>query len=171
VVDCSVYFNGVAAVPWHPYTRESQAMLTPGQPTEMKVEIFPTSLVVQPGHRLRVSITTGDLPHQGPNTWVLGKSTGGVSTIHFGGATPSAVYMGAVGQQVAAQPPVPGGLTLGGAAGGAAAAPANGQAGGSIDAVRLSAAQPLPAAALGGVALLVALILAAGVGLRVRRRG
>jgi putative CocE/NonD family hydrolase len=96
VVDCSLYADGIPVIPWHPYTAESQKMLTAGQATELKIEIFPTSLVVQPGHRLRLSITTGDLPHQGPNLSTLANSIGGVDTIYFGGSTPSSVYVGAV---------------------------------------------------------------------------
>jgi putative CocE/NonD family hydrolase len=96
VMDCSLYVDGVPVVPWHPYTRDSQAMLTAGTPTELKVEIFPTSLVVQPGHRLRVSITTGDLPHQGPNASILTNAVGSVDTIYFGGDKASRVYFGEV---------------------------------------------------------------------------
>jgi putative CocE/NonD family hydrolase len=97
VIDCSVFVGNIPVIPWHPYTHESQKPLTTGQPTELKIEIFPTSLVVQPGHRLRVSITTGDLPHQGPNASTLANSSGGVDTIYFGGANASRVYVGAVG--------------------------------------------------------------------------
>jgi len=94
VMDCSVYYGGVPAVPWHPYTHSSQSPLTTGTPVELKVEIFPTSLVLMPGHSLRVSITTGDLPHQGPNLSTLSNSTGGVDTIYFGPDHPSRVYLG-----------------------------------------------------------------------------
>jgi hypothetical protein len=60
----------------------------------MMVEIFPTSLVVQPGHRLRLALTTGDLPHQGPNLSTLADSVGGTTTVYFGGTHASRVYLG-----------------------------------------------------------------------------
>ena len=111
VMDCSVYSGGVPVVPWHPYTHASQTALT-SSPTEVRVEVFPTSLVLEPGHRLRIAITTGDFPHQGPNASTLANSVGGVTTVYFDTAHPSRVYLGA------AHP-----ITLGGAAP-AAAAPA-----------------------------------------------
>jgi putative CocE/NonD family hydrolase len=104
VVACSLYSDGVPVIPWHPFTRASQAFLPAGAPTELKVEVFPTSLVLQAGHRLRVSITTGDAPHQGPNASTLANSTAGVDTLYFGGKTPSAVYLGAVGDTSRAIP-------------------------------------------------------------------
>ena len=173
VMDCTVYYGGVPAVPWHPYTHDSQAMLVPGQPTEMKVEIFPTSLVLQPGHRLRLSLTTGDLPHQGPNTWTLAKSTGGVANIHFGGATPSSVYLGVVGGGAATAGTVSGvsgGLTgdvtpVGGPAIGPGARPS------TVTVTAISTHQPLPPVAVAAVAALLALAaFGGGAGWRRRRR-
>jgi putative CocE/NonD family hydrolase len=101
VIDCSLYIDGIPVVPWHPYTYDSQQAQPPlsSQPTELKIEIFPTSLVLQKDHRLRLSITTGDLPHQGPNLSTLTNSLGGVDTIYFGGSTPSSVYIGQVRPQ------------------------------------------------------------------------
>ena len=44
--------------PWHPYTKESQKGVTPGQPTEYSIEIYPTSDIVKAGNRLRLTIAT-----------------------------------------------------------------------------------------------------------------
>jgi putative CocE/NonD family hydrolase len=93
VEDCSVYAGDVPVVPWHPYTLASQQSL-PSTPTEVRVEVFPSSFVIQPGHRLRFAITTGDLPHQGPNLSTLANSVGGVTTVYFGGSTPSRLWLG-----------------------------------------------------------------------------
>ena len=101
VMDCSVYSGKVPVVPWHPYTHQSQQGLTTA-PTESLVEVFPTSFVVQPGHRLRLSLTTADLPHQGPNLSTLANSTGGVTTMYFGATHPSRVYLGALPAPTAA---------------------------------------------------------------------
>jgi hypothetical protein len=81
-------------VPWHPYTLASQTPLT-SSPTEVKVEVFPTSEALQPGHRLRIALTTADLPHQGPNASILANSAGGVTTVYFDPAHRSRVYLGA----------------------------------------------------------------------------
>lgn len=176
VQDCSVYRDGVSIIPWHPYTYQSRKPLAAGTPTELKIEVFPTSAVFQKGHRLRVSITTGDLPHQGPNASTLADSTGGIDTIYFGGKTPSAVYLGTVGagpvgQQgtraiAAAAPAAPA------AAPGVAAAVPAGPAG----AVAISAARPVgtrlpvnPVAAAAGLGT-VGLLAAAGYALYLRRR-
>jgi putative CocE/NonD family hydrolase len=95
VMDCTVYGSGhVPVVPWHPYTQASQLAL-PSSPTEVQVEVFPTSLALEPGHRLRIALTTGDLPHQGPNLSTLANSVGGVTTVYFDAAHPSRVYLGA----------------------------------------------------------------------------
>ena len=94
-MDCSVYSGKVPIVPWHPYTRASQVPLT-SSPTEVRVEVFPTNAVFEPGHRLRIALTTGDFPHQGPNLSTLANSTGGVTTLYFDAAHPSRVYVGAV---------------------------------------------------------------------------
>lgn len=52
--------------PWHPFTKDSVRPVTPGVPTRMRVEIFPTSAVIKPGHRLRLSVGPSDFPHQLP---------------------------------------------------------------------------------------------------------
>ncbi|MEA2646669.1 MAG: uncharacterized protein QOE92_1752 [Chloroflexota bacterium] len=168
VMDCTLYADGVPVIPWHPYTRASQAMLEPGTPTEMKVEIFPTSLVLQPGHRLRVSITTGDLPHQGPNTWVTTKSAGGVSTIHFGGATPSSVYLGVVGGNTALAAPVAAGAAVPATATSSVAAPAAAPALGQLTTTAVAERAPLTPMAV--VALLLVTLFGAAAAGRLLRR-
>jgi hypothetical protein len=160
VIDCSLYFDGVPVVPWHPYTSASQKMLTAGQPTELKIEIFPTSLVVQPGHRLRLSITTGDLPHQGPNASTLVNSIGGTDTIYFGGKTPSSVYVGAVKDVAAAS----------------VAADATGQVAAATATLPFTAAPlggrdaPMPAAIFILVGGLLLLLAGPGIRRRIRRQ-
>ena len=96
VMDCTVYSHGVPVIPWHPYTRASQVALT-SSPTEVRIEVFPTNAVIEPGHRLRIAITTADLPHQGPNTSTLANSAGGVTTVYFDATHPSRVFLGTPG--------------------------------------------------------------------------
>ena len=46
--------------PWHPFSKESQQAVTPGQATEYDVEIYPTGAIVKAGHRLRLTIGTAN---------------------------------------------------------------------------------------------------------------
>ena len=61
--------------PWHPFTKESQHAVTPNEPTEYKIEIYPTSAIIKSGDRLRLTIGTANtftsftpLPDLG-NSW------------------------------------------------------------------------------------------------------
>ena len=95
VADCSVYARGQLIEPWHPYTHASQVALTPGVPTELEIEIFPTSAVIEPGHSLRLAITTGDFPHEIPTASTVVDSLG-VDTLYIGTDHPSSIYLGTV---------------------------------------------------------------------------
>jgi hypothetical protein len=62
----SRFVHGRLLQPWHPFTKASVRPVRPGEPTRMRVEIFPTSAVIKPGHRLRLTIGPSDFPHQLP---------------------------------------------------------------------------------------------------------
>jgi putative CocE/NonD family hydrolase len=47
-------------LPYHRGLQSDRADLTPGQPVELVIDLFPTSTQFQPGHRLRVTITGAD---------------------------------------------------------------------------------------------------------------
>ncbi|HEY0567252.1 MAG TPA: CocE/NonD family hydrolase [Xanthobacteraceae bacterium] len=49
--------------PWH--THDEEWPLTPGEPVELDIEIWPTSIVVPPGHRLAVTIRGKDYEYDG----------------------------------------------------------------------------------------------------------
>jgi putative CocE/NonD family hydrolase len=58
-------------LPYHRGLKSDRADLLPGQPVELVIELFPTSTLFQPGHRLRVTITGADkanarTPEQNP---------------------------------------------------------------------------------------------------------
>lgn len=93
VLGCSEYLDGQSIDPWHPYTAASQVPLTPGRITELRIEVFPTTATIEPGHQLRLTITTSDLPHE---TQSLSTTTSGagVDTFYEGGLAPSSVYVG-----------------------------------------------------------------------------
>jgi putative CocE/NonD family hydrolase len=52
--------------PWHPFTRASVLPVRAGEPVELPVEVFPTRATILPGHRLKVTVSGGDFPHQLP---------------------------------------------------------------------------------------------------------
>ena len=70
---------------------EQRTLLTPGQPTELLVDIFPFGHVFRPGHELVVKISA---PPADDNDWAyVTKTPPGVNTLHFGGATPSRLML------------------------------------------------------------------------------
>jgi putative CocE/NonD family hydrolase len=93
VLDCSVYLDGQSIQPWHPYTQASQIPLQAGRIYELRMEIFPTSATFEPGHEMRVTITTSDIPHESQSLSTMTGSTG-IDTFYFGGNTPSSIYLG-----------------------------------------------------------------------------
>lgn len=95
VVDCSVYERGDLVQPWHPYTQDSQTSLTPGTPVELDVEIFPTTAVIQPGHSLRLTVATGDFPHE-TSTLSTTLGSAGIDTLYLGPDHPSSIRLGIV---------------------------------------------------------------------------
>ena len=70
--------------PWHPYTKASQQPVTPNQPTEYKIEIYPTSAVIKAGDRLRLTIGTANTFSDAPPLPVLGNELGGTITVLHG---------------------------------------------------------------------------------------
>jgi uncharacterized protein len=83
--------RGTSIQPWHPFTREALLPVVPGEPMLLQVEVFPTSFVLQPGHRLRVTIAPSDVPHALPPVPSLASSLGGVVTVLADAAHPSSV--------------------------------------------------------------------------------
>jgi predicted acyl esterase len=76
--------KGLMIRPWHPYTKASQQAVTPNEPTEYKIEIYPTSAIVRPGDRLRLTIGTANTFSDAPNVPTLGQQAGGVITVLHG---------------------------------------------------------------------------------------
>ena len=79
--------------PFHPFDVEHEQLLTPGEPTNFKVEIYPTSNVFAAGHRIRIAVTTSDLPAMTvPTPWHL-DMLGGELTILRSPEHPSHVLL------------------------------------------------------------------------------
>ncbi|MFI9510745.1 CocE/NonD family hydrolase [Nocardia sp. NPDC052566] len=54
--------DGSVQAAFHPGTRESLLPVVPGEVTEYNVKVRPAFHVFQPGHRLQITIASGDLP-------------------------------------------------------------------------------------------------------------
>lgn len=54
--------NGKRIQPWHPFTKEAEKSVLPGDVMKVQLEIFPTSAVVKAGHKLRVAVGPNNLP-------------------------------------------------------------------------------------------------------------
>jgi uncharacterized protein len=70
--------------PWHPHER--LVPLPPGEPALLEIEIWPTSITLAPGERLRLELVTGDddLPRMDHSAFWDRRSAAG-ATIHTGG--------------------------------------------------------------------------------------
>ena len=81
--------NGDLVAPFHPFTRASVQPVKPGQTDTLNVEIFNTDAVIQRGHRLRLAISSGDVPHLLQPAPALANAVGAVNTVHYGPRQPS----------------------------------------------------------------------------------
>ncbi|WP_406024177.1 CocE/NonD family hydrolase [Nocardioides sp. NBC_00850] len=85
--------NGQVVQPWHPFTREAEQPVTPGQVYRVPVEVFPTGAVIEKGHRLRVTVHSYDVPHLLPNVKQLVRGIAGVVTVHHTKTDPSTLVL------------------------------------------------------------------------------
>jgi predicted acyl esterase len=81
--------HGSYLLPYHPYTRASAKPVVPGKVTRYDIEIFPTFATIARGNCLRITLSTSDAPHLLPNLPQTSRLTGGVYTVHRGGAAAS----------------------------------------------------------------------------------
>jgi predicted acyl esterase len=60
-------------LPYRPYHCHDEAwLMTPGEPVELEIEIWPTSIVVPPGYRLGLSVRGNDYRYDAPSLKVPG---------------------------------------------------------------------------------------------------
>jgi predicted acyl esterase len=79
----SRYVDGQLLQPWHPFTQASVLPVTPGEPVELPIEIFPTDVTIPAGHRLRLDVGPNDFPHAVPPLSQLqGSLAGAVTVLH-----------------------------------------------------------------------------------------
>ena len=86
--------NGDPIVPWHPFTQDTLMTVNPGEKEQMEIEVFNTDAVLQPGHRLRVTLSSGDVPHILTTTPVALNAVGAVNTVYRDKASPSFLTAG-----------------------------------------------------------------------------
>jgi putative CocE/NonD family hydrolase len=78
---------------------DKPALLTPGETVEYHLELRPTSNEFQPGHRIRLDITSSDFPNYDRNHNTAADQNADVrlevasQTVHHGGATPSRLLL------------------------------------------------------------------------------
>ncbi|TQL70358.1 hypothetical protein FB381_4288 [Nocardioides albertanoniae] len=85
--------DGQVIQPWHPFTREAEQAVTPGEIYRVPVEVFPTGAVIKKGHRLRVTVHSYDAPHLLPNVKQLARGAAGVLTVHHTKTNPSTLVL------------------------------------------------------------------------------
>lgn len=85
--------DGLPIRPWHAYTRESVQPVTPGEVTRFDIEVFPTFTRLATGHRLRVTITTSDVPHLLPIPAQMLNLIGGVYQLQRNATAASSIQL------------------------------------------------------------------------------
>ena len=85
--------DGQIIQPWHTFTADAQRTVTPGEPMQISVEVFPTSALIKAGHKLRISVGPSDFPHGLPPLPSLAGGAVGVLTIHSDATHPSSVLL------------------------------------------------------------------------------
>jgi putative CocE/NonD family hydrolase len=80
---------GDLVIPWHPFTQATLEPVVAGETETLNVEIFPTDAVIEPGHRLRLVLTHGDVPHMLAATPDALNSIGAVDSVHIDPTRPS----------------------------------------------------------------------------------
>jgi hypothetical protein len=87
--------------PWHPFTRASVLPVVAGEPTALDVEVFPLNAAIKAGHRLRITVSPADFPHQLPPAPALAARLAGQVQILTDPQHPSAVELPVVGSTCA----------------------------------------------------------------------
>jgi putative CocE/NonD family hydrolase len=86
--------RGELVAPFHPFTKASVLPVKSGHTDRMAIEVFNTDAVLAKGHRLRVTIASGDVPHMMVAAPDAINSVGAVNTVRFGPKTPSFLTAG-----------------------------------------------------------------------------
>ncbi len=85
--------DGEMIQPWHPYTQASVQPLVPSQPTRVRVEVFPTSAFIAPGHSLQISIGASNVAQGLPPIPTLPGMLSLATTLYNDADHPSSVVL------------------------------------------------------------------------------
>lgn len=88
----SRYLDGQMIQPWHPFTVASKQPVG-SDPIAVAVEIWPTSALILPGHKLRVAVGPSNYPASLPPLPTLATSAGGVLSVYNDAEHPSSVLL------------------------------------------------------------------------------
>lgn len=89
----SRYLNGEMIQPYHYFTQEAVLPVEPGEIFKMQVEIFPTSVLIRKGNRLRISISPSNQAQGALNYPRRELAKDGITTIHNSPQYPSSVVL------------------------------------------------------------------------------
>ncbi|HEX4110772.1 MAG TPA: CocE/NonD family hydrolase [Solirubrobacteraceae bacterium] len=85
--------DGMPILPYHPFTQASAQPVAPGQVTRYDVEIFTTFDTIEPGHRLRITVSTSETPHIIPTLTELTNLVGGAYQLQRNASAPSSLEL------------------------------------------------------------------------------
>ena len=83
--------DGQVLLPARTYSAASAKAVPTNALTRYDIEVFPTYATLPAGHRIRVTLSTGDTPHLMPTATAAPRLLGGVYQVGIGGAGASAV--------------------------------------------------------------------------------
>ncbi|GAA5078576.1 CocE/NonD family hydrolase [Nocardia iowensis] len=85
--------DGTIYAPEHVIRKDAEQLLTPGEVTKLEVKIRPTFYRLEPGHALRLRITSGTFPSTIPIPTDLPRLLGSSQQIHRDAARPSSLVV------------------------------------------------------------------------------
>ena len=92
----SRYLDGQMIQVWHPFTQQSVQPVGSDNVVQVAVEVYPTSALIQRGHKLSVSVGASNFPYGLPPLPALQQSLVGVLSIYGDAQHPSSVVFPAV---------------------------------------------------------------------------
>lgn len=92
----SRFIDGVMIQPYHYLSLDHEQLLAPGEIVKLSVEIFPTSVIIPRGHKIRVSIAPSNQTQGILNDVQRARVNGGVTTIYNSPDYPSSIVLPAV---------------------------------------------------------------------------
>ncbi|MEV0246770.1 CocE/NonD family hydrolase [Nocardia sp. NPDC050712] len=85
--------DGTVYGPEHVVRKDTEQLLTPGEVVRMEIKLRPTFYRLEPGHALRLRITTGTFPSTIPIPTDLPRLLGSSQQIHRDAARPSSIVL------------------------------------------------------------------------------